>query len=160
MEEFFLYLGDLPLHPFAVHYAVVLFPLTALMVALAAIWPRFRAKYLGLSVIGLALSIPFVFIAQQSGEALGEAYYEPDAHEEYGEMMMPVALATLAIAVLFWLAIKYRWPSILLKALGFLAVSAAVGAVAITFVVGHSGAEATWGNTLSAATQSFDMREL
>ena len=101
LEEFFLYFGDLPLHPLAVHFAVLLFPVTALLVALAAMWPSFRKRYLGISTLGLVLTIPFVFIAQQSGEALGEATYEPDLHEEFGEKMVPVAIATAAIALLF-----------------------------------------------------------
>ena len=138
-------LGDLPFHPLAVHFAVTLFPIAALLVAVVTAFAKLRAKYLGVSVIALALTIPFVFIAQQSGEALEDVYYEPEPHSEYGEMMMPIALGTLAVAVAVWLSVKYSWPKLLSQALGFLMVSAAIGASAMTFVVGHSGAEATWG---------------
>lgn len=155
MEELFLFFGDLALHPLAVHFATVLFPLAAIAVAIVATVPKLRNQFLGLSVIALALTIPFVFIAVQSGEALSEVYYEPEPHSEYGEMMMQVALATLAVGVLFWLSIKFNWPGLLAKALGFLVVSAAIGASAMTFVVGHSGAEATWGGK----TELFNYEE-
>ena len=62
-----------------------------------------------------------------------------------GNRMTPVALATAGVGVVFWIAHKFSWPKLILKALGFLVVSAAVGATAMTFVVGHSGAEAVWG---------------
>ena len=137
--------AGLPLHPLAVHFAVTLFPITAISVAVVTAFAKLRSRYLGASVIALGLTIPFVFIAQQSGEALEEVYYEPEPHSEYGEMMMPIALGTLAIAVAVWLSVKYNWPKLLSQALGFLMVSAAIGASAMTFVVGHSGAEATWG---------------
>ncbi len=137
--------AGLPLHPLAVHFATTLFPIAAILVAVVTAFAKLRAGYLGVSVIALALTIPFVFIAQQSGEALEEVYYEPEPHSEYGEMMMPIALGTLAIAVAVWLSIKYNWPKLFSQALGFLMVSAAIGASAMTFVVGHSGAEATWG---------------
>jgi uncharacterized membrane protein len=145
LEELFLMVAGLPLHPLAVHFAVTLFPIAAILVAVVTAFAKLRARYLGASVIALALTIPFVFVAQQSGEALEEVYYEPEPHSEYGEMMMPIALGTLAIAVAVWLSIKYNWPKLLSQALGFLMVSAAIGASAMTFVVGHSGAEATWG---------------
>lgn len=135
----------LPAHPLLVHFAVVLFPVAALGVAAIVAIPKLRSRFLGASVVALALTVPFVFAAVQSGEALEDVYYEPEPHSEYGEMMMPIALGTLAIAVAVWLSIKYNWPKLLSQALGFLMVSAAIGASAMTFVVGHSGAEATWG---------------
>ena len=145
MEEFFLMVLGLPAHPLLVHCAVVLFPVAALGVAAIVAIPKLRARFLGAGVIALALTIPFVFAAVQSGEALEEVYYEPQPHSEYGEMMMPIALGTLAVAVAVWLAIKYGWPKLIASSLGFLMVSAAIGASAMTFVVGHSGADATWG---------------
>ena len=123
----------------------MLFPVAALGVAAIVAIPKLRARFLGAGVIALALTIPFVFAAVQSGEALEEVYYEPQPHSEYGEMMMPIALGTLAVAVAVWLAIKYGWPKLIASSLGFLMVSAAIGASAMAFVVGHSGAEATWG---------------
>jgi hypothetical protein len=152
VEDFFLFIGNLPIHPIAVHFAVVLFPLAALAVALIAALPRLRIRYLGASVVALTLTVPLVYIAQQSGKALGDFYYEPDPHATYGDMMTPIALGTAGLALLFWLAIRNKWPKFLSRALGFLVVSAAIGASAMTFVVGHSGADATWGNKFPSAS--------
>ena len=147
-DEFFLALGDLPLHPLAVHFAVALFSVALVWLIIVAISSKLRRKQLGLSVLLVALTVPFVFIAQQSGEALGETLYEPEPHSEFGEMMMPIAMAVLAIAAVFWLSVKNRWNQIVAKALGFLAVTAAIGAIVMTVVVGHSGAAATWTSVL------------
>ena len=144
MEEFFLALGDLPLHPLAVHFAVALFPVALLWLVVVTVSSKLRTSQLGLAVILVALTVPLVFVAQQSGEALSEVLYEPEPHSEYGELMMPIALATVALAFLFWFSLKKSWPKIASQVLGFLVVSAAIGATAMTIVVGHSGAAATW----------------
>ena len=53
MDELFLRFGDLPLHPLAVHFAVVLLPLSALVFIVAVCWPKFRSKFLVSSLVGL-----------------------------------------------------------------------------------------------------------
>lgn len=144
MEEFFLALGDLPLHPLAVHFAVALFPVALIWLVTVTLSNKLRASQLGTSVILLALTVPLVFVAQQSGEALSDVLYEPEPHSEFGEMMMPIALATLALAAVFWFSLKKSWPKIASQILGFLTITAAFGATAMTVIVGHSGAAATW----------------
>ena len=147
-DEFFLALGDLPLHPLAVHFAVALFPVALVWLITVTISKKFRSRQLGRAVLLVALTVPFVFIASQSGEALAEVMYEPKPHEEYGEMMMPIALVTLAVASLLWLGVKNRWPKIVNQLLGFAVVIASFGAIAMTIVVGHSGAAASWTGVL------------
>ena len=144
MEELLLSFGDLPLHPLLVHFAVALYPVSLLLLITTTISQRLRSNWIGKSVMAVAATVPFVFLAQQSGEALAEVMYEPEPHEEFGERMMPVALATLAVATLFWLAVKNGWNQGVSRLLGFLVVTSAIGAIALTIVVGHSGAAATW----------------
>jgi uncharacterized membrane protein len=146
--EFFLSLGDLPLHPLAVHFAVALFPVALIWLIVVAASNKLRRRQIGRATLLVALTVPFVFIAQQSGEALGETLYEPEPHAAFGEMMMPIAMAVLVIATLFWLSVKNRWNQIVAKALGFLTVTVSIGAIAMTVVVGHSGAAATWTSVL------------
>jgi uncharacterized membrane protein len=148
MEELFLSFGDLPLHPLAVHFAVALFPVALIWLIAVTVTKKLRRKQLGVAVLLTALTVPLVFVAQQSGEAFSEVLGEPDPHAVYGEMMMPVALATLALAVLFWLSIRNNWTKAFAEVLGFLTVSASIGAIAMTVVVGHSGAAASWGGVL------------
>ena len=147
-DELFLSLGDLPLHPLAVHFAVALFPAALIWLIVVTTSKRLRKKQIGRATLLLALTVPFVFIAQQSGEALGEKLYEPELHEEFGEVMMPIALAALATATLFWVSIRNAWPKMFSQLAGFALVTASIGAIAMTVVVGHSGAAATWSGVL------------
>jgi len=144
LEELFLALGDLPLHPLAVHFAVALFPVALAFLIVVTISKKLRTKYFNHALVATALTIPFIFVAQQSGEALSEVMYEPEPHSEYGEMLMPLALSVLAIGVLLWFSIRKAWPKIVSQVLGFGLVSLSIGAIVMTVVVGHSGAAATW----------------
>ena len=146
MEDLLLALGDLPLHPLVVHFAVILFPISLLVLIAVVMVARFRSKHLLKAIVAVALTTPFVFLAQQSGEALSEVLYEPEPHAEYGEMLMPLALATLLVAVVFWWSL--RGPKIFSQLLAVAVISLAFAGIAMTVVVGHSGAAATWSGVL------------
>ena len=144
----------LPMHPLVVHATVVIVPAAAVTVAVAAIWPRFRAwaSYLplGLSVLALIL----VPVSTQSGESLEHnlphnALIERHAHLADG--LLPwVILLVVAAALMFAKdrlghrgdeAAMPRWIA------GALIVIALVGALGTGVQVGrigHSGAEAAW----------------
>ena len=146
MEDLLLALGDLPLHPLVVHFAVVLFPISLLFLIAVVMVARLRSKHLLKAIVAVALTTPFVFLAQQSGEALSEVLYEPEPHAEYGEMLMPLALATLLVSVVFWWSL--RGPKIFSQLLAVAVISLAFAGIAMTVVVGHSGAAATWSGVL------------
>lgn len=146
MEDLLLALGDLPLHPLVVHFAVILFPISLLFLIAVVMVARLRSKHLLKAIGAVALTTPFVFLAQQSGEALSEVLYEPEPHAEYGEMLMPLALATLLVAVVFWWSL--RGPKIFSQLLAVAVISLAFAGIAMTVVVGHSGAAATWSGVL------------
>ena len=144
MEEFFLALGDLPLHPLAVHFAVALFPVALVFLIFVTVSAKFRERLLLTAIIATSATVPFIFVAQQSGEALSEVMYEPEPHSEYGEMLMPLAIWVLLIGFALWFSLKKSWPKLLSQILGFGLVSISIAAIAMTVVVGHSGAAATW----------------
>ncbi len=144
MEELFLALGDLPLHPLAVHFAVALFPVALVFLIVATISKKLRDNHLLKALIATAATVPFIFIAQQSGEALSEVMYEPEPLSEYGEMLMPLAIWVLLIGFALWFSIKKSWPMLISQILGFALISLSIAAIAMTVVVGHSGAAATW----------------
>lgn len=146
MEDLLLALGDLPLHPLVVHFAVILFPISLLGLIAVVMVARLRSKHLLKAIRAVALTTPFVFLAQQSGEALSEVLYEPEPHAEYGEMLMPLALATLLVSVVFWWSL--RGPKIFSQLLAVAVISLAFAGIAMTVVVGHSGAAATWSGVL------------
>jgi hypothetical protein len=146
LEDLLLALGDLPLHPLVVHFAVILFPISLLFLIAVVMVARLRSKHLLKAIVAVALTTPFVFLAQQSGEALSEVLYEPEPHAEYGEMLMPLALATLLVSVVFWWSL--RGPKIFSQLLAVAVISLAFAGTAMTVVVGHSGAAATWSGVL------------
>ena len=156
MKDLFLNIGELPLHPLAVHFAVALFPvaLLALIVVISA--KKLREKYLTATVVAVILTLPLVFIAQQSGESLSEVLYEPQPHSEYGEMLMPLASVTAAAAAGLWLSLRQNWKKIIGQLLGVVTISLAVASIAMTFVVGHSGAEAVWGGKVPTNQEQVD----
>lgn len=144
MDEYFLALGDLPLHPLAVHFAVALFPVALVFLIFVTVSAKFRERLLLTAIIATSATVPFIFVAQQSGEALSEVMYEPEPHSEYGEMLMPLAIWVLLIGFALWFSLKKSWPKLLSQILGFALISISIAAIAMTVVVGHSGAAATW----------------
>jgi hypothetical protein len=146
LEDLVLALGDLPLHPLVVHFAVILFPISLLGLIAVVMVAKLRSKHLLKAIAAVAITTPFVFLAQQSGEALSEVLYEPEPHAEYGEMLMPLALVTLLMAVVFWWSL--RGPKFLSQLLAVAVISLAFAGIAMTVVVGHSGATATWSGVL------------
>lgn len=97
----------LPLHPLLVHAVVVLVPLVAIGTLVLAVWPRARARYGGLVVLGALGTTALVPFTTESGEAfsqrIGAAELVRD-HSMWGERMLPVMvvllLAVLALVVL------------------------------------------------------------
>ncbi len=146
MEDLLLALGDLPLHPLVVHFAVILFPIALLALIAVVLFSKLRSKHLIKAIAAVALTTSFIFLAQQSGEALSEVLYEPEPHSEYGEMLMPLAIATLLVALVFWWSL--RGPKIFSQLLAVAVISLAFAGIAMTIVVGHSGAAATWSGVL------------
>lgn len=156
MKDFFLNIGELPLHPLAVHFAVALFPVALLALIAVISVKKLREKYLATSVVAVIVTLPLVFVAQQSGEALSEVFYEPQPHSEYGEMLMPLASVTAASAAALWLSFRQNWKKIISQLLGVLTISLSVASIAMTFVVGHSGAEAVWGGKVPTGQEQVD----
>ncbi len=148
----------LPLHPLVVHAVVVLMPLAAMSVLVAAFWPRFR-KWAGpLPLIASAIAAVLVPVATKSGNFFMTALkvdQNPDVlkHQALGEEMKYWAIGlVLAAAALYWwhLQIKpgdnkrlpAKWLVIAIMAV---TVLAAVGTLVHLVRVGDSGARAAWG---------------
>lgn len=153
MKDLFLAFGNLPLHPLAVHFAVALFPIAVMIFMAVLSFKKTRDRYLGVSLIALVATLPLVFIAQQSGEALSEVLYEPEPHAEFGEQLLPLASALTAVAFLTWLSIKKGWKKVFSQVLAVAVMPLGVASLAMTFVVGHSGAEAVWAGKITQNSQ-------
>lgn len=155
----------LPLHPLIVHATVVMIPLAALTVVLAAAWPRFRRWAgplpAGISLIGLIL----VPLSTSSGETL-ENHVESSAllekHTDMAEGLLPWMIGLLVFAAIGY-AIEYRANhgqsanTLLRRGVAVLAIAAALGTTVQVGRIGHSGAKAAWHDTnMSSTTRPSD----
>lgn len=153
----------LPLHPLVVHATVVLVPLTALVLLLAVLVPRFRAWAgwlpLGLAVVSTALAP----ISTSSGENLEERIGESpliERHAELGEMLIWWCLGMLAVALALTVVQRRTTrsttepPKGLAVALAVAGLVASVGTMVQVALIGHSGAESAWGSAPVSSVSS------
>lgn len=162
----------LPAHPLYVHGAVVLLPLTALLVAWVSWKPRTWSRAAApLSALALVMA-GLAFATKQAGEALAERLDEKGnelihAHEEISELVPILAVALLGCALAMWLLARRRraddddphtgsrpaqvayatTPAERVVALLTTVVAAAV--IVWTIRAGHSGAESVWIDAVS-----------
>jgi ABC-type glucose/galactose transport system permease subunit len=163
--------AGLPLHSIVVHATVVAVPVTAVVVMLAALWPRFR-RWAGLLPLVLSLlSVVLVPVSTQSGQALEERVAETALVEEHaglGEMLLPwvIGMAVVAVALtwMWWAgraapaaaetdaaersggAARTRVVAVVV-ALG--ALVSCVGTTIQVIEIGHTGAEAVWSDKVN-----------
>lgn len=147
----------LPLHPLVVHVTVVVLPVAAITVSLAALWPRFRRAAGPLPLLLSIVSLALVPVAVTSGRSLADRV-EPSAlvetHQGLGEGLLPwVIVLTVGAAGLYWWTWRERRAaqpdrSALSRAVAaavvLVALAGALGATIQVVRVGHSGTEAVW----------------
>lgn len=150
----------LPIHPMLVHFIVVLAPLTAVLAILCAVWPAARQRLVWLVLALAGVTAALTPVAAEAGEWL-EHHIEKselvEKHAEMGDTMLYFALALLVAAVLLVVAhVRAGRGAPLSAALsGVITVFVLLAGVATTvqvFRIGHSGAEATWGDALTPAS--------
>jgi cytochrome b involved in lipid metabolism len=137
-------LRGLPLHPLIVHSVVVLLPLIAVvMIALI-----FNRRWLGrlhyAVLVALALITLAVIAASSSGQSLAAAVGLPEEHAEWGNTLVFVAMALYGAFSIYLFFAVYRPSKQLSGLLGGFAGVVAIASLALTFLVGHSGAESVW----------------
>lgn len=161
-------INDLPAHPFFVHASVTLVPLTALALAVCAVWPG-MARRLGwlLPALGL-VTLAAVVLTTESGEWLEEHVESSrllERHTDMGDDLTPWVIGLFVLAIVVWLLSRLahrthdqdldavrtgadmqgRLTSAPVRiAAAVLAVAAAVGAVVQVVRIGDSGATAVW----------------
>lgn len=164
--------GDLPMHPLIVHFAVVLLPVSALILLVAAFVPAVRRRFLGLSLIGALLGVVATFVSKESGEALAAVVGEPESHAAWGDRLMVVSAIFLGVAGTWWILARrrdgdsrsgstsgQRSAGGLVTVLGLVTAALSVAVVILSILTGHSGAQAAWGATFgqsSAVTTDDD----
>ncbi len=160
--------AGLPIHPLIVHATVVLVPSAALAVGLAALWPRFR-RWAGVGPLALAaVAAVLAPLSTQSGESLEEHVGESalvETHAQLGEQLLPWVLVLAAAAAAMYLLDRRAQgkapfaarPSgvpagrALAVAVTALALVGALGTTVQVVRIGHSGAEAAWGDVVDSS---------
>lgn len=144
----------LPLHPLVVHFAVVLVPLAFVALLAVAAVKRWRERYAHLALVLTVAAALFAVIARFSGGQLASmAGGVPSGHAFWGNLLMYAALATAALALLWFFMIRKEKDAPANTVLGWLSVAAAGVAMVMTMLAGHTGAESVWG-TLNTAVNN------
>lgn len=159
--------GDLPVHPLVVHVPVVVLPLTAILLILAAMIPAMRRRYLGLGVIGALIGLLGVIMALVSGNAFAQVVGLPPEHESAANRLLASSIALFVLSVAWWIlrrvssrraaasastagqggssrAAAASAPGVLPRILGILTALAGVAVLIFAVQTGHSGAQAAW----------------
>ena len=163
-EGLFDTITGLPMHPLVVHFAVVLLPVSALLLILIVLIPRWRRPLGWLTMIGLFVGTGAAFVAKESGEALAARVGEPEDHAELGDIL-PMLAVILFVVALLWFLLERRRTAAGASAgagvliLGIAGIVLAVATMGLTIAVGHSGAEATWSDVASTTTGGGDSDE-
>lgn len=144
-------IGDLPAHPLVVHGVVVVLPLVAIAL-LFGVWKTKLIERHHLLLIVLAtISTVGVMVAKSSGDSLSAAVGLPEFHAEWGNNLVPLAMVLVAALILFTLFTFYRKITVISTALRGLLAILSIATLAMTYVVGHSGAESVWKDRYAAA---------
>ena len=163
-------IAGLPLHPLVVHAVEVVVPAAALVLLVAAVWPRFRRWAYAMPLLLALGSLVLVPVATQSGEALLArvgATPEIGVHLALGEQLLPWVVGLVVVAAaMFWLERRQRRlvtvadgpgtmpaaerdvravPRALTLLLIVAALAVSTGTTVQAIRIGHSGATAVWG---------------
>jgi cytochrome b involved in lipid metabolism len=154
-EAFDLVFG-LPLHVLVNHAVVVLVPLGAIAMILMVFVPRIRTPFSYVSAGITLLGAVAATLAAQSGEALAERVGNPGVHEQWGDSLVPVAWALVAVSVVWVVLTRLKagiarvWKIIVAVPV----VGLSIASIVLVILAGHSGAEATWKNRVATETTS------
>lgn len=146
MDKLFDLVLGLPVHPLIIHVVVVFLPLFSLALIALFLFKPLREKYGLIVQIGLGIAFVSSFIAEQSGEALSLRVGTPIKHADLGEKLVPLAFA-LFVFSLIWFYLQRnskKFKDLFINIFGIISVVLAIASIVMTYLVGHSGAEASW----------------
>lgn len=148
-----------PAHPLVVHAVVVFVPLAAFAGLIVALWPAARGRFALIALAIATMAGALVPIATESGEMLERrvpANELVEKHAELGDTLLPfVAGLWLGLAVIVglrWYATRHEETArgTMVRIAGIVAMVAvvltAIGSGVQITRIGHSGAEAVWGD--------------
>ena len=150
----------LPLHPLIVHATVVVVPTTAFLVALSAIYPRFRAWIGPVPALAALLSCILVPLSTSSGEELQHRIGETSLVEKHAELAdtliwFVIPLAAAAVGA-YWLQRRGAAGKGLVATVAVAAVLLSGATLVDVALIGHSGAKASWSGVANQAPKGGD----
>lgn len=155
----------LPLHPLAVHAPLVLLPLGALGLILLLVVPRWRAALAWPVIAVLGIASVAALVAKLSGEALAERVGSPGQHELLGNWLLVMASALFGATLAWWLwqrrTVRSRQPTgVMGLIVGTVLAALAVGAIIVTVLTGHTGAQRVWQDRIALPAESVPAGEI
>ena len=148
----FVSVAGLPMHPLVVHLVVVVLPLAALLFIFVVVVRRWRRPFDLIALAGLAIGAAGTVLAKESGEALSTYVGQPQEHADWGSYLVYLAVLLFVVAAL-WVWFERRQGdaarSLPVTLAAVAGVLLAIAAIVLTALVGHTGAEAVWGRTLT-----------
>lgn len=146
----------LPMHPLVVHATVVIVPTAALLVALAAVYPRFRSWIGPVPALAALVSCVLVPLSTGSGEELKHRVGDTslvEKHADLAESLIWFVIPLTAVAVVgYWLHRRGAARTGLVAAVAVGAVLLAGATLVDVGLIGHSGAKASWSQVTRAPT--------
>jgi cytochrome b involved in lipid metabolism len=125
---------------------VIFLPVFSLALIALYVFESLREKYSLIVQAGLGIAFVSTFIAKESGEALSLRVGTPIKHADLGEKLVPLAFALFVFSVIWFYLLRNpkKVDVNITKIVGIVAVLLAAASIVMTYLVGHSGAEATW----------------
>ncbi len=152
MESLLYSIAGLPVHPLVVHFAVVILPLSALALIFLIYTPKLKSQYSFITAVAVVLGSAATLISKQSGEALAEKIGTPVKHADYASLLTYTAFFFMVLTLIWYRSNKGR-KSRVVTPLGHTTVLAAIAVLILTFLTGHTGAQAVWEGKLPTATK-------
>lgn len=141
------------MHPLVVHFSVVLLLLAAIIFLVAVCVPAVRRRLLGFGVMIAWVAVVTTFIARQSGEALADSVGMPAEHGQWANILSVTCVVFVLAASSWWFVLTRReaQASGLGTILGYVTAVVSVAVIVFSVLTGHSGAQATWGESVTAS---------
>jgi len=142
----------LPVHALIVHATVIVLPLTAVAVALAAVHPRFRSWIGWIAPAAAVASVVLVQLTTMSGHKLYERFErvhgvskDLEHHKQLAGLLIWLVLPLAALAVAgYFLHRREDSGKVVLNVVAALAVISAVSVMVDVALIGHAGASSAW----------------
>jgi uncharacterized membrane protein len=143
MESLLYSIAGLPVHPLIVHFAVVILPLATTALIALIYMPKLKHQYSFITTIAIVLGSAAVLVAKQTGEALAERMGTPVEHADYASLLTGAAFIFMVLTLIWYRSSKGR-RSRVVTPLGHTTVLAGIAVLGLTFLTGHTGAQAVW----------------